>query len=117
MVAAAISYEVAIGVFLLCKRLDERKLFTISGQLFKSGTSIGANLNEAASPESRKDLIHKLKIAEKEAFETKFWLRLLQDAEGIDTRDLQDKVTAIQKIINKSISTAKRNMRAQQKKT
>ncbi len=47
----------------------------IAVQLSKSGTSVGANISEAQKPESRKDFIHKIRIAQKELEETKFWLQ------------------------------------------
>ena len=49
---------------------------TIAGQLKRSETSIGANVSEAQNPESKKDFIHKMKIAVKEAEESKYWLML-----------------------------------------
>lgn len=52
----------------------------LGGQLLKSGTSIGANVREAQSCESRADFIHKLKIAHKEAEETEYWFMLCQEA-------------------------------------
>lgn len=58
----------------LCK---EKKEFTMSKQLLRSGTSIGANIAESLYAESDADFIHKLKIAQKEASETRFWLRLV----------------------------------------
>jgi four helix bundle protein len=52
----------------------------LAKQVLRSGTSIGANVEEACSAQSRKDFIHKLSIAQKEAFETRYWLRLLRDS-------------------------------------
>ncbi|WP_121460163.1 four helix bundle protein [Chryseobacterium defluvii] len=53
----------------------------IANQLLKSGTSIGANIFEAQSSESRADFIHKMKIADKEAKETEYWLLLCENSE------------------------------------
>jgi four helix bundle protein len=50
---------------------------TLSRQLLRSGTSIGANVHEAQSAQSNKDFIHKLEIALKEARETEYWLKIL----------------------------------------
>lgn len=61
----------------LCK---ERKEFTMSTQLLRAGTSIGANIAESIYAESTLDFIHKLKISQKEASETKYWLNLLYRA-------------------------------------
>ncbi len=57
----------------------------ISSQLIRSATSIGANIAEAQSAESKKDFIHKLSIALKEARETYFWLRVLDKTEKFET--------------------------------
>lgn len=54
----------------------------IANQLLKSGTSIGANIFEAQSSESRADFIHKMKIADKEAKETEYWLLLCENSEN-----------------------------------
>lgn len=55
-------------------------------QLLRSGTSIGANIEEAIGGSSRKDFIYKLEIAYREARETKYWLRLLKEAELLDSK-------------------------------
>ena len=57
----------------------EYKEFIISKQIFRSGTSIGANLNEARHPQSDADFLSKANIALKEARETEYWLNLLHD--------------------------------------
>jgi four helix bundle protein len=62
---------------------EEKKEFEMSKQILRSGTSIGANVEEAIGGQSRKDFASKLGIAYKEARETKFWLRLLTDTKLI----------------------------------
>ncbi|MFN8338858.1 MAG: four helix bundle protein [Saprospiraceae bacterium] len=52
------------------------KKYNLANQLFRSGTSIGANIREAQSAESKADFIYKVKIADKEANETEYWLLL-----------------------------------------
>lgn len=59
---------------------EEKKEFVLSKQVLRSGTSIGANIEEANQAQSKADFIHKLSIANKEAFETNYWLRLLRDS-------------------------------------
>ena len=59
--------------------VKKQKKIVISTQILKSGTSIGANIREAQSCESRADFIHKLKIAQKEAEETEYWLLLCKE--------------------------------------
>ncbi len=79
------SYAFALRIVKLNQYLNEKtKQFDISRQVLRSGTSIGANIEEGVGAESKKDFIHKLSIAYKEARETKYWLRLLKDSEIIE---------------------------------
>ena len=79
------SYEFAIRTVCLARELVEQKReFVLSKQVLRSGTSIGANVEEANQAQSRRDFIHKLSIALKEATETNYWLRLLRDTKLID---------------------------------
>ncbi len=79
-IVAKKSYVFALTVVKLCQDLFEQKEFVLSRQLLKSGTSIGANVEEALAAQSRKDFISKMSIASKEARETLYWLRLLRDS-------------------------------------
>jgi len=82
------SYQFALEIIKLCKQLRENKEYHIAGQLIRSGTSIGANVEEANAGQSKKDFIAKMSIASKEARETHYWMRLLIDS------DCSDKVAA-----------------------
>jgi four helix bundle protein len=73
------SMAFAISNMNYCEFLSERKRFSISNQLFKAGTSIGANVFEAQYAESRIDFIHKMKITQKEANKTLYWLILCEN--------------------------------------
>ncbi|MBE6923148.1 MAG: four helix bundle protein [Ruminococcaceae bacterium] len=73
------SFAFAVRIVKLCKVLrTERREYTLSNQLLRSGTSIGANVTEAQQAQSRADFLSKLNIALKEASETEYWLRLLE---------------------------------------
>ena len=75
------SYSFALIVVSLYWRMQkELKEFVISKQLLRSGTSIGANIEEALQGRSKKDFIAKLSISLQEAHETRFWLRLIRDS-------------------------------------
>ena len=75
------SFDFAVGMVKLCRALaDEKREYILSKQLLRSGTSIGANVEEAIGGQSRRDFCAKLTIAYEEARETHYWLRLLQDA-------------------------------------
>lgn len=65
------------------KYLREHRETIISKQLVRCGTSIGANVEEATAAQTRKDFIMKMSIASKEARETKYWLRLLQESQVV----------------------------------
>ncbi|BAT52930.1 hypothetical protein NOS3756_18720 [Nostoc sp. NIES-3756] len=81
----------AIRVVKACCFLDEKPgvYRTISKQLLRSGTSIGANVREAQSAQSNKDFINKLEIALKEARETQYWLEILIESELVDKHKFQ----------------------------
>ena len=77
-----LAYDFACRITRLFQYLTEDaeyKEFIISKQIFRSGTSIGANLNEARHPQSDADFLSKANIALKEARETEYWLNLLHD--------------------------------------
>jgi four helix bundle protein len=74
----------AIRIVRLYQHLaDTRKEYVLSKQLLRSGTSIGANVNEAAQAQSKKDFVSKMSIALKEAAESEYWLELLHETNYI----------------------------------
>lgn len=82
----------------------------IANQLLKSGTSIGANVREAQNAESKADFIHKMKIAAKEADETKYWLELTKHSQNYPFNEsLLKQITEIEKVLSKIISTSKKS--------
>ena len=85
-----LSKKFALRIIKLYKFLsEEKKEQIISRQLYRSGTSIGANLAESVFASSSADFIHKMKIALKEANETIYWLELLLAAEYISDKEYQ----------------------------
>lgn len=74
------SYAFALSVIDLYRRLTELREFVLSKQLLRSGTSIGANVEEAQAAQSTKDFISKMAVACKEARESRYWLRLLHQS-------------------------------------
>ena len=77
------SYAFAVNIVRLARELRRRHEFELSKQVLRSGTSIGANIEEALAGISRRDFTAKMSIASKEARETHYWLRLIQDSESI----------------------------------
>ena len=74
------SYAFAVRIVKASRYLtEEKKAYVLSRQLLKSGTSIGANVEEAIGAQSKKDFFAKLSISYKEARESHYWLRLLRD--------------------------------------
>ncbi len=73
--------------------------YGIGDQVFRSGTSIGANIAEGKYAQSRPDFITKYTIALKEAGETEYWLRLLRDSNYINEKEAESMLTDCQEII------------------
>ena len=105
------SFRFAIRIVNLCRHVrSTKKEYTLSGQLLRSGTSIGANITEAQQAQSKADFVSKLSIALKEASETKYWIRLLHATEYLSAQEYQSicaDCTEIDKILVASIKTAK----------
>ncbi|HLG36075.1 MAG TPA: four helix bundle protein [Bacteroidia bacterium] len=81
----------------------------MANQLWRSGTSVGANVREAPNSESKVDFIHKMKIAIKEADETEYWLLLCKQSKSYPTNEtLLLRISEIIRIISKIISTSKK---------
>jgi four helix bundle protein len=88
--------------------LESKRKFNLANQLFRAGTSIGANVNEAQNAESKKDFVHKMKVAAKECDESSYWLMLCKEAKNYpDPGELIDNVTSINRILSKIISSSK----------
>jgi four helix bundle protein len=105
------TFEFSLLIMDYCDTLDEVKKYTISRQLLKSGTSIGANTMEAQNAESKADFIHKIKIAAKEADETQYWLLLCSYSNKYPKCDsLLLKLEGIQKVLNKILGTTKKKV-------
>jgi four helix bundle protein len=104
-----LAFEFALEVIVYTEELENRRRFNMANQLFKSGTSIHANIREAQNAESKNDFIHKMKIAAKEAEETEGWLMLCKFSKSYpEPNQLLEKLESILKLLNKIISTAKR---------
>src|SRR3989344_2336582 len=107
------SYAFALDVVLFCKSLmEENREYVLSKQLMKAGTSVAANIEEAQQAQSKSDFISKLAIALKEAYESRFWLRLMFDAKygnPDEVQKLQAQVQSIIPMLVASIKTAKNN--------
>ena len=108
-----LSFDFALEVIKLYKILISRNEYVISNQLLKSGTSIGANVNEAQAGQSRKDFTAKMAIASKEARETRYWLLLIKRSElvSFDNKetiidDLLHTLSSLTNILTKIVKSA-----------
>ena len=93
------SFDFALQIIELYKKLSAEKEFVLSKQLLRSGTSIGANVEEATAAISKKDFIAKMSIASKEARETRYWLRLLDKSKLVNL-DLTKQLNEVEQLIN-----------------
>lgn len=104
------SYKFALRIVNLYKYLTAKKEYTLSKQILRSGTSIGANTEEAIGGHTTKDFAAKFSIAYKEARETRYWIKLLRDTGYIDkksAKSLLNDCEEICKIIGKIQSTVR----------
>ena len=108
------SYQFALRIVKLNKYLiDNYKEYDLARQILRSGTSIGANIEEAIGGTTKKDFKHKLSISYREARETHFWLRLLRDSNYISkslANSLLKDCDELLKILGSIIKTTKKSL-------
>ena len=108
------SYSFSLRIVNLCKELQEDKIGRIlMNQLIRSGTSIGANVEEAQGSPSKKDFAYKMSIALKECRETLYWLRIIRDCEIFSTNrlsDIIDECSQIRNILTSILITTNRSL-------
>jgi four helix bundle protein len=95
------TFAFSVRVVKLCRHLDEQAGVgrTLSKQLIRSGTSIGANVEEAQGGQSRADFLSKISIACKEARETLYWIKLLEAADVLHADRLQEIKTEANELV------------------
>lgn len=103
-----LTFQFALDIVSFCELLEQNRKYNLANQLFRSGTSIGANVREAQGAESKADFIHKMKIAYKESEETKCWLEICKASPSYpDPSSLFTQIDSIQRVIGKIITTSK----------
>ena len=113
------SFAFSLEVIRLYKQLESHREFVVAKQLLRSGTSIGANVEEAIAAQSKKDFVSKMSIASKEARESNYWLRLLRDTDLLKDVDINPVLKAseeIIRIITSIVKTSNSNHRIKSKK-
>ena len=105
-----LTFEFALEIISFSEEIRNTNRFEMASQIFRSGTSIGANIREAQNAESKADFIHKFKISAKETDELLFWLELCQNSEFYPNpnEELFKKLQSINLIISKIISSSKK---------
>ena len=106
------SFKFAVRIVNLYKYLNSKKEYVLSKQLLRSGTSIGANINESQDAQSTNDFISKLSISLKEARESKYWIELLSETDYLtkeEADDILNDLIEIIKLLVSIIKTTKQN--------
>ena len=106
-----LSVEFSVKIIKLCEGMKGH--YSLTNQLERSGTSIGANIHEANYAQSKNDFISKLQIALKECYETEYWLELFVKSELLDreyAKEIYNECGTIRKMLISSINTAKQNI-------
>lgn len=105
------SYAFALRIVKLCEFLSEEKHeYVLSKKTLDSGTSIGVLIEEARQGEDRPDFRQKLSLANKEAFKTNFWLRLLRDSKFVSEKQadsMLEDCEELQKMLVSSLKNTK----------
>jgi four helix bundle protein len=93
------TFRFSVTIIKLYKTLINNKEYVLSKQLFRSGTSIGANVEEALGSSSKRDFIAKLTISRKECRETRYWLRLLKETEIGGHLNVESELNEVEQIL------------------
>ena len=108
------AFKFAVRVVNMYKHLSkEQHEYTLSKQVLRSGTSIGANIKEAVQASSKRDFLMKMNIALKEASETDYWLELLKATDYVDAKASESIINdcrELNKIIASIVKTTKENL-------
>lgn len=106
------SKSFALSIIRLCSEIRKSKRESVlTNQLLRSGTSIGANIREAAYAHGKADFIAKLQIALKECAESEYWLELLLESGYCADKEILERCVEIKKMLISSINTCKSNMK------
>jgi len=111
------SFQFSVRIVKLYKYLsNEKKEYILSKQLLRSGTSIGANIHESISAQSKKDFISKMSIANKEARETEYWIKLLIETDYLNgnekyVKTLKNDIEELIKILTAIVKTTQINLK------
>ena len=103
------SYSFALQIMALAKEIREKREYDLASQLWRAGTSIGANVEEAQAAQSRADFRSKMSIAAKEAREAHYWLSLSRDGQVIEASKVSpliEEIEAIKRILTSIVKSS-----------
>ncbi|MEX2404215.1 MAG: four helix bundle protein [Balneolales bacterium] len=107
------TFKFSLRIVRLSRHLNEKKSeYVLAKQVLRSGTSVGANVEEAIGGSTKKDFLYKMSIAYREARETKYWLRLLMGSDYLEPElatSLLNDCEEILKILGSIQKTVKSN--------
>ncbi|MBI1869592.1 MAG: four helix bundle protein [Chlamydiae bacterium] len=114
------SVQYALAIIRLYQELSKKTILAqiLGKQLLRSGTSIGANVHEAQGAQSKADFISKISIAHKEALETAYWLRLIEETKIVhsdETKYLKDENHQLVRILSSILITSKESIKVKLK--
>ena len=106
------SFEFALSIIELYKKLQHEREYVISKQLIRSATSVGANIEEATAAQSKRDFAHKMSISSKEARETRYWIRLLERSQLVkgNYQPYLNDITEIIRILTSIVKTTQKDL-------
>ena len=106
------SFGFALKIIELSMLLKKDHNYEIASQILRSGTSIGANVEEAQAAQSKRDFVSKLQISSKEARETKYWLRLIKESKlaNKEVDELMKDCDELINILTKIVKTSSQNI-------
>ena len=103
------AFRFAVKITRLAQKLRDTREFDMASQIWRSGTGVGANVEEAQAAQSRADFISKMSIASKEAREVSYWLRLAASSgvqEEAEIRPLQEDCEKLVRILTSIVKTS-----------
>jgi|GEM_PF-269747 four helix bundle protein len=109
-IVVELSIQFSLGIISFSEILRNQRHFDLASQVFRIGTSIGANIHEAQNAESLVNFTHKFKIAAKEANEVNYWLELCERSKHLPSSDLKQELKNLIQLISKIISTSKKKL-------
>lgn len=107
------TFDFALRIINLYSLMTEQKEYVLSKQMLRSGTSIGANVEEATAAYTKKEFAAKMSIASKEARETRYWLRLIDKSQiaKVDVKEYLDEVEPILNILTAIVKTSQESLK------